>query len=99
MTSAGQTQADIAVLKLEVDHIKELVERNHREGIEGRDEIKKTLKELRDTITTNNTTLVADLNERKGAEKLASTLRVLFASTISVGIYKALAWLGSVPRP
>jgi hypothetical protein len=93
MSVASQT-ADIAVLKTEVNHIKELVERNHRDGESGKADIKKDIATLAASIDA----LKVDLNERKGAEKLASAIRMTLAGTIGAGFVKAVSWIGALPK-
>lgn len=94
MSVSSQTQAEIAVLKTELNHVKELVERNHRDGEAGKTELKQDIAGLRAAIET----LKVDLNERKGAEKLASAIRMTLAGTIGAGFVKAVAWFGALPK-
>lgn len=76
----------LAVLKTEIDHVKEEIKRNREENLE---HAKATMAAIE--------TLKTDLNERKGAEKLASAIRMTFAGTIGAIMVKAAAWLGNVP--
>jgi hypothetical protein len=42
--------------------------------------------------------LKVDLNERKGAEKLANAIRMTFAGAIGAAVIKAVSWVGAIPR-
>jgi len=100
MSAASQT-ADIAVLKTEVGHIKEIVERNQRDGEAARADIKKDIADLKANFGTSIEALKVDLNERKGAEKWANALRMGISGSLGGGIgaaiAKAASYMGSVP--
>lgn len=81
------TASDIAVLKTELNHVRELVERNHRDAVLAQAETKASLEALK-----------IDLNERKGAEKLATAIRMTFAGTIGALVVKGISWLGALPK-
>lgn len=91
--SAAKTQSDIAVLQTELTHVKELVERNHRDSATGMAETKASLTKMADSLEA----LKVDMNERKGAEKLATAIRMTLSGAIGASIVKAAAWVGSVP--
>jgi septal ring factor EnvC (AmiA/AmiB activator) len=77
----------LAVLKVEIEHVRQEVRRNREENDA---HAKATMLALE--------ALKTDMNERKGAEKLASALRMIFASTIGAFIMKAIAWFGALPK-
>jgi light-regulated signal transduction histidine kinase (bacteriophytochrome) len=85
---------DIAVLKADLKNVRELVERNHHDAEVGKTELKASLVDVQKSISE----LKTDLNERKGAEKLANAIRMTFAGTIGAMMVKAISWLGAIPR-
>jgi methanogenic corrinoid protein MtbC1 len=93
MTTNGKTQADIAVLQEKLNHVHSLVERNHKDAEIAKSELKASIEAMAKSLEA----LKVDLNERKGAEKLASAIRMTFAGTIGAAVVKMLAWAGSVP--
>jgi septal ring factor EnvC (AmiA/AmiB activator) len=77
----------LAVLKVEIEHVRQEVKRNREENDA---HAKATMAAIE--------TLKADMNERKGAEKLANAIRMTFAGTIGAFMVKAISWLGAIPR-
>jgi vacuolar-type H+-ATPase subunit I/STV1 len=77
----------LAVLKVEIEHVRQEVRRNREENDA---HAKATMSALE--------ALKADMNERKGAEKLANAIRMTFAGTIGAMMVKAISWLGAIPR-
>jgi hypothetical protein len=89
MSTAKITQhgEQLAVLKVEIEHVKQEVRRNREENDA---HAKATMAALE--------ALKTDMNERKGAEKLASAIRMTFAGTIGAVIIKAFSWFGAMPK-
>jgi gas vesicle protein len=77
----------LAVLSAELEHIKEAVKRNREENQGNATAIMAVIEQLK-----------ADLNERKGAEKLASAIRVTFAGAIGASIVKLVTYLSAMPK-
>jgi hypothetical protein len=77
----------LAVLTIELEHVRQEVKRNREENAE---HAKAAMAAIE--------TLKTDLNERKGAEKLANAIRMTFAGTIGAFVVKAISWAGAIPR-
>lgn len=90
---ARSKSAEVAVLESDVRHVRELVERNHRDSQQAYAVLAKKLEEMAE----GQAELKAELSERRGAEKLATAIRTTFAGVIGAGAVKLLSWLGSAP--
>ncbi len=94
MAPHDNTRADIAVLQIELKHMSELVERNHRDAKTGNDEVRRDIKALAASIEQLN----ADLNERRGAEKTAKWIVGLSSGSIGAGLFKLASYLAAAPK-
>lgn len=94
MAPSFDPRADIAVLKAEFKHVRELVERNHMDAQTGKDELHRDIKALAASIERLNT----DLNERRGAEKAAKWMIGISSGSIGAGLWKLASYIAAAPK-
>ena len=66
-------------------------------AIETRAEVK-SLTATVEKLATRIEALHTDLNERKGAEKLARTIHTLFGGAAGALVVKGVGWIGALPK-
>ncbi len=98
MAPSFDPRADIAVLKAEFKHVRELVERNHQDAQSGGAAIRADMKAIAESIEKLNT----DFNERRGAEKAAKWFIGVSSGSIgagvSAGLWKLASYIAAAPK-
>lgn len=90
----ANTQADVAVLKAQLMHVRELVERNHHDAQTGKEDLQKSISALATSIEE----LKTDLNQRRGAERAAKWFIGLSSGSIGAGLFKLASYIAAAPK-